>query len=190
MFHEEPNGALQAYDARTGTVLWQFQTGEVGLGGGAGPSASAAMAYAANGRQYIAVANNRAVWAFAIGGSVPARPAPTPPAIVREWAGRVEDTTTIQLGAVRTFTIAAANKKIDWTNDYDIAPTRARARAGTPVTFVNQTPMPHAIEARDGSWRTGIIKPGDSGTVTIAKPGTYEYVCRDHPWSIGQLTIE
>ncbi len=75
-------------------------------------------------------------------------------------------------------------------NSYDVAPSRARVTAGTAVTFVNSTTLPHAIEARDGSWRTGVIAPGQSGTVTIAKPGVYEYICRDHPWSIGQLTVD
>jgi plastocyanin len=32
--------------------------------------------------------------------------------------------------------------------------------------------------------------PGTSGAVTIAKAGTYEYVCTEHPWSIGQLIVE
>jgi VCBS repeat-containing protein len=31
---------------------------------------------------------------------------------------------------------------------------------------------------------------GASGSVTIDKPGVYVYVCRDHPWSIAQLTVE
>ena len=53
----------------------------------------------------------------------------------------------------------------------------------------NASTLPHAISARDGSWST-VIQPGASASVTIAKPGTYEYVCTDHPWSIGQLIVE
>ena len=80
MFHSEPDGVFQAYDAKTGDELWRFQTGEVGLGGGAGPSGAAAMTYEIRGEQFVALANNRAVWAFKIGGTVPPRPAPAPPA--------------------------------------------------------------------------------------------------------------
>jgi len=190
LFHEEPDGVFQAYDARSGDLLWHFQTGEVGLGGGAGPSASAAASYDYEGRQLVALANNRAVWAFAIGGRLPERPAPAPPARVREWPATVESTSAVRLGSTRTFTIAAADKKIDWNNEDDIAPLRVRVMAGAAVTFANTTSKPHTLEARDGSWKTATIAPGASGSVTIDKPGVYVYVCRDHPWSIAQLTVE
>jgi len=191
MFHSEPDGVFQAYDAKTGNELWRFQTGEVGLGGGAGPSGAAAMTYESQGVQYVALANNRAVWAFKIGGAVPPRPAPTPPDIVRPWTGRIEDTASFQLGAVRTFNIASAGKRIDWLNDYDLSPTRAKIKSGTTITFKNISTLPHTIAARDGSWRIdGPIKAGESGSVTITKAGTYEYLCTDHPWTIGQLVVE
>jgi len=190
LFHEEPDGVFQAYDAKSGDLLWDFQTGEAGPGGGAGPSASAAASYEYEGRQLIALANNRAVWAFALGGRLPARPAPAPPARVREWPAAIEETTAVRLGSTRTFTIAAAGKKIDWNNEYDIAPLRVKVKAGTAVTFTNGTSKPHTLQARDGSWRTGAIAPGQSASVTIPRPGTYEYICQDHPWSIAQLTVE
>jgi alcohol dehydrogenase (cytochrome c) len=190
IFHEEPDGVFQAYDAKSGDMVWRFQTGEPGLGGGAGPSASAAASYEVNGRQMIALANNRAVWAFSIGGTQPERPAPTPPPTIREWPASVEETSAIQLGSSRTFTIAAADKKIPWTNEHDIAPLRVKVRAGSAVTFTNTTSLTHTLEARDGSWRSGPIPPGGSGAVTVMKPGVYEYVCRDHPWSFAQLVVE
>jgi alcohol dehydrogenase (cytochrome c) len=190
LFHEEPDGVFQAYDAKSGDLLWHFQTGEVGLGGGAGPSASAAASYEHQGQQLIALANNRAIWAFALGGRLPERPPPAPPAQVREWPATVENTTAVRLGSTRTFTIAAADKKIDWNNEDDIAPLRVRVKAGSAVTFTNTTSKPHTLEARDGSWKTATIAPGASGSVTIDKPGVYVYVCRDHPWSIAQLTVE
>ena len=91
---------------------------------------------------------------------------------------------------MRTFNIAAANKRIDWLNDYDVTPSRARIKAGTKISFKNISTMTHAIQARDGSWKTGPIQPGSTGTMTVSKPGTYEYICVDHPWSIGQLIVE
>jgi len=171
-------------------VLWQFQTGQVGLGGGAGPSGAAAVSYESKGAQFIALANNRAVWAFKSGGPIGPRPAPVPPPIAREWGGRVAETSTIQLGNVLTFNIAAANKKIDWQNDYDLNPSRAHVSAGTVVTWTNKSTLAHTIVARDGSWTTGAIQPGAAGTATITKPGTYEHICKEHPWSIGQLTVD
>ena len=190
MFHAEPDGVFLAYDAKTGNELWRFQTGEVGLGGGAGPSAAAAMTYESHGQQFVALANNRAVWAFKLGGTLSARPAPPPPATVQEWTGRIESTVAFQLGSVRTFNIASANKRVEWLNDYDVSPNRARVKAGSAITFTNISTMSHTIEARDRSWRVGTIAVGDAGSVTITRPGTYEYICTDHPWTIGQLIVE
>jgi PQQ-dependent dehydrogenase (methanol/ethanol family) len=190
MFHSEPDGVFHAYDAKTGDELWRFQTGEVGLGGGAGPSGAAAMTYEIGGAQFVALANNRSVWAFKIGGAVPPRPAPPPPPTVREWTGRIDDTGALRLGLVRTFNIASANKRIDWLDDYDLSPSRSKIRVGAAITFTNTSTIAHTIQARDLSWRVGPIKPGETGTVTIAKAGTYEYICVDHPWTIGQLIVE
>ena len=190
MFHAEPDGVFRAYDAKTGDELWRFQTGQLGLGGGAGPSAAAAMTYESRGEQFVALANNRAVWAFKVGGTVPPREAPAPPAVTREWAGRVADAGPIQLGTVTTFTIASANRKIEWADDHGVSPSRLRTKAGTPLTFTNTSKVGHSVAARDGSWKVGPIKPGESATVTVTKPGAYEYTCTDHPWTIGQLIVE
>ena len=190
LFHEEPDGVFQAHDAKTGDTLWQFQTGQTGQGGGAGPSAAAAVSYESQGTQFLALANNRAVWAFSVGGAIGPKPAPVPPPTTREWGGRVADASAVQLGGVVTFNVVAANRKIDWQNDYDVNPSRVRVKAGTVVTWTNKSTLPHTIVSRDGSWTTGVIQPGASGTATIAVPGTYEYICKEHPWSIGQLTVE
>ena len=74
--------------------------------------------------------------------------------------------------------------------EYGVEPSRARVKAGTTVTWTNNGKETHAFAARDGSWQTGPIKPGESGSVTIEKPGTYEYICREHPWTIGQLIVQ
>jgi plastocyanin len=50
--------------------------------------------------------------------------------------------------------------------------------------------VPHDASAQDGSWSTGEIAPGKSATVKFDKPGTYTYICKDHPWSYGQLVVE
>jgi hypothetical protein len=112
-----------------GPEMWQFQTGQVGLGRGAGPSGAAAMTYESHNQQLIALANNRPVWAFKIGGTVSPREAPMPPAIVREWTGRVTDTAAIQLGNATTFTIAAANR----TRAKCLTPSRRVTDHGRPV---------------------------------------------------------
>ena len=49
VFHVEPDGEFQAYDAKNGNLAWRFQTGEAGIGGGAGPGGGSAVSYAADG---------------------------------------------------------------------------------------------------------------------------------------------
>ena len=98
--------------------------------------------------------------------------------------------TTITLGTETVNNIRNANREEAWSNPWAIAPARVRVKAGTAVTFTNTTKVAHTIKARDGSWTSGSIAPGASASVTIAKPGTYQYVCGDHPWSIGQLIVQ
>ena len=75
VFHVEPDGNFQAYYAKTGDVVWQFQTGDVGFGGGAGPGGGPAVTYESGGVQYVALTMNHVVWAFKRGGTLTPRPA-------------------------------------------------------------------------------------------------------------------
>jgi plastocyanin len=190
VFHVEPDGNFQAYSAKSGDVVWQFQTGDVGFGGGAGPGGGPAVTYETGGVQYVALTMNHSVWAFRRGGAVPPRPAAPPPPTTLEWEGRLEDTSAIQLGTVSAFNIATAGRKEEWANDYGVTPPRVRTTAGTAVTWTNTSKVAHTLAARDGSWATGAIKPGESGSVTIGKAGTYEYICKEHPWTIGQVVVQ
>ena len=47
----------------------------------------------------------------------------------------------------------------------------------------------HTITAQDGSWTTGALSPLQLGSVTFDKPGTYVYICKDHPWAMAQLIV-
>lgn len=189
VFHAEPDGVVQAWNARNGALLWSFQTGEVGLPGGAGPGTGSPIVYQAGGEQFMALTMNRTVWAFKLGGTVPQRPAPPAPPTAIAWPA-ASPAASIALGTVRDYTIAAASKKVSWTDPYAVAPVAARVAAATPVTFRNTSALAHTIVARDGSWTTGTVQPGAEGSATPGKPGTYEYFCKEHPWSMGRLVVE
>jgi len=75
-------------------------------------------------------------------------------------------------------------------DDYAFAPARIRVKAGTTVTWTNKGKTPHSATAQDGSWSTGEVAPGATATVTFSKPGSYTYVCKDHPWSFGQVIVQ
>ena len=181
LFHGEPDGNLQAYDARTGDLLWQFQTGS----DESGPVA----VYQAGGQQYVAVLASGSLWAFKLGGTVQPLPAPPPPPTESSFRGKVEATDHIQISAVLADNRAIV-KTLNYTNEYTYKPLRAKVKVGTAVTWTNAGKLPHSATAFDGSWTTGEIAPGQSATVKFDKPGTYTYSCTDHPWSYAQLVVE
>lgn len=81
IFHGESDGRLVAYDIRNGNELWSFQTG-------AGAEAPA-ITYEVKGQQYVAIIAGGSsfnlsqhgdnLWAFRIGGTLPALAAPAEP---------------------------------------------------------------------------------------------------------------
>ncbi len=181
VFHGEPDGNLQALNANTGDLLWQFQTGS----NESGPAAL----YQLDGEDYVAVVASTALWAFKLGGAVQPLPAPPAPPTETTFRGRVDTTDHIQMSADFEDK-RGISKVLTYTNEYAFKPLRTKVKAGTAVTWTNTGKLPHDATAVDGSWTTGEIAPGASATVTIAKPGTYTYICKDHPWSFGQLVVE
>ena len=102
VFHGDPGGEIQARDAKTGELLWQFQTG---FGAEATP-----MVYEVDGEQYIAIAaggnqgvgsaNGDAVWTFSLKGQLnPLWPPPPPATIAGPASGPIADNAdTVKIG--------------------------------------------------------------------------------------------
>jgi alcohol dehydrogenase (cytochrome c) len=179
LFHGEPDGNFQAYDARTGELLWQWQTG-------AGADAPAAT-YEIDGTQYVAIAsggvsiqttsaNGDTIWGFSLKGSPGDRlrpfVPPRPPDAVVGFVGPVVKANTIAL------------------EDYRFNPARITVAAGGKVTFSNAGSQPHNAASSDaGGWDTGLLAKGESATVTFNRPGTYSFTCTPHPSMIGQIIV-
>jgi len=178
VFHQGGDGTLQAYDATSGATRWTSQTG-FALGD------APPMSYVIDGKQYVAyIAGNR-VWAFALDGRIPPAPALQPPRI-ESVVGPIEDTNNIE---TLTLESVPANGHRYFLNEYAFNPYRARVRAGTAVTFINNGYLPHTIVAQDGSWTTGVLYPTQVKMLTFATPGTYLYSSKEYPWSFGQLIV-
>ena len=105
VFHGDPGGTIQARDAKTGELLWQFQTG---FGAEATP-----MVYEVDGDQYIAIAaggnqgvgsaNGDAVWTFSLKGQLnPLWPPPPPPTVAGPAADRLPTMSTRSRSATTT----------------------------------------------------------------------------------------
>ena len=58
LFASIRDGNLVALDAKTGTLLWHFQTG--------GNNAASPVSYAIDGRQYVALAAGTTIFSFAL----------------------------------------------------------------------------------------------------------------------------
>jgi alcohol dehydrogenase (cytochrome c) len=178
VFHQGGDGSLQAYDATTSETLWRFQTDFAA--GDASP-----MSYAIDGRQYVAFVAGAKVWAFALGGKLPQASSPSLPP-QEEVSGPIRDANEIE-----TLTLEHADGIGERyrLNEFAFNPYRARIRAGTSVTFINNGYLPHTIVARDGSWSTGILSPGQIATIGFDKPGSYLYFSKEYPWSYGQIVV-
>jgi alcohol dehydrogenase (cytochrome c) len=180
LFHGEMDGEVMAIDAKTGDVVWQFQTG--------GAATAPAISYEAGGKQYVAIAATNKIWAFALGGTVPAAANPPPPQTESEFAGRVVSTDHVAMSA--TIKSIGVIKAAEFTDEYVFQPMRIKVKAGTTVTWTNDGKEAHDATAQDGSWSTGEVAPGMTATVKFDKPGTYTYICKDHPWSYGEVVVD
>ena len=190
MFESEADGEFKAYDAKTGDVLWRFQIGMGGRGlgsGGRGPATS----YEVDDQQYVAVPAGSSVWAFKLGGTL--RPAETNTALTfhedEEFSGPITETKEVETTSLDIDGNLPSGGNRYYIDEYKFNPMRARVKAGTRVTWVNNGTMTHTVVAKDGSWATGPISPAQNGYVTFDKPGTYTYVCKNHPWAYGQVIV-
>ncbi|MXY23384.1 MAG: PQQ-binding-like beta-propeller repeat protein [Acidobacteria bacterium] len=188
MFRGSPGGQVEAYDARTGERVWAFQTTPAGARVRPGPAA----AYELDGEQFIAIAMGRELWAFGLGGAVAARgevPAdpwadlpPSGPALRRTEA--IETATLLENPS---WSVGGRRYAVD---EHAFNPVRALVTVGASVRFVNNGEMSHTVAARDGSWSTGPLLPATWEVVTFDEPGTFVYHCTEHPWMIGEITVE
>jgi len=180
MFRGAGDGNFEAFDARSGARLWEFQTG---VRTARGPAAT----YEAAGEQYVAVAMGTVLLAFKLGGMVGPQAAP-PPAPEPGSGGR--ETEEIETGTLLQVPFGGAVGNRYALDEHTFSPLRARVKAGARVMFVNNGRMTHTLAAQDGSWTSGRLGPAKSFYVTFDKPGTYRYSCTEHPWAVGQVTVE
>ena len=188
MFRGSAGGQAEAYDARTGARAWTFRTSAAGARVRPGPATT----YELDGTQFIAIAMGPELWAFTLDGTVTARGEP----VLDPWADYERSRPAPQeTAAIETATLIEAPRGIVGGRRYGFDehrfnPVRALVTVGDRVRFVNNGEIAHTIAARDGSWTTGTLDPATSASVTLDEPGTFLYHCTDHPWAIGELTVE
>jgi len=73
--------------------------------------------------------------------------------------------------------------------DFAYEPGEVTVAAGATLQVRNADVAPHTITAVDGSFDTGVIIAGASGTLTVTSPGQFDFRCTLHPSMTGVLTV-
>lgn len=80
--------------------------------------------------------------------------------------------------------------RVEMPKSYRFDPAVIQVKAGTTVTWHNGDNFTHAVVFTKGVDARLTLAPGESGTVSFDKPGTYEYVCSFHAQQMkGQVIV-
>jgi plastocyanin len=83
---------------------------------------------------------------------------------------------------------AAASTGVTIKN-FKYAPSTSSVHVGDTITWTNQDVAPHTATAKNGSWDTGTINKGKTGSHTFTQAGTFPYICSIHPSMRGTVTV-
>ena len=85
---------------------------------------------------------------------------------------------------------ATKTYRIDIKN-YSFGTEPLTVEAGATIVFTNYDEMEHNAVANDGTFETPLLAKGESYSITIDKPGTYDYVCTPHAkFMIGTIIVK
>src|SRR5688572_6350272 len=80
--------------------------------------------------------------------------------------------------------VLAATRAVD-IRGFTFSPRTVEIRVGDTVTWTNRDGVAHTATAQNGSFDTGLLEEGESGSVRFRSAGTYRYVCTPHPQMTG-----
>jgi glucose/arabinose dehydrogenase/plastocyanin len=60
---------------------------------------------------------------------------------------------------------------------------------GGTITWVNVGLNPHSATAANGSFDTDVFDPGTSKSLTFNQAGSFDYICKPHPWMHGTIVV-
>jgi LPXTG-motif cell wall-anchored protein len=89
---------------------------------------------------------------------------------------------------VRRVASAAASASVT-IRDFAFSPTSVTIDVGDTVTWTNKDSVKHSATAEDGSFDTGLLGNGRSGSSTFDEAGTFQYFCKPHPSMKGTITV-
>ena len=74
--------------------------------------------------------------------------------------------------------------------NFAFGPKTLTVKKGTTIVWTNQDSVGHTATADDGSFDTGLLAKGKSGSVTFDQAGTYTYHCTPHPYMKATIVVE
>jgi plastocyanin len=74
--------------------------------------------------------------------------------------------------------------------DFAFSPASLTINVGDTVTWTNQDSATHTATATDGSFDTGNLAQGASGSITFDTAGTFNYICSIHPQMTGTIIVQ
>ena len=84
---------------------------------------------------------------------------------------------------------ATATNKVDIAN-FAFSPATIKVKVGDTVTWTNKDSVGHSATVDDGTWDTGVLPQGKSGSEKFTKAGTFTYHCSVHPNMHGTVIVQ
>ena len=94
-----------------------------------------------------------------------------------------------QAHSVEASRLAATAMEVRIDN-FTFSPPTLTVAPGTTVTWVNGDDIPHAVAAKDRSFRSKVLDTDDRYSFTFATAGEYEYFCTLHPHMVGKVIVK
>jgi plastocyanin len=85
-------------------------------------------------------------------------------------------------------TVLAATRGVD-IRDFAFSPRTIEIRVGDTVRWTNRDSFAHTATAQNGSFDTGLLAEGESGSIRFTVAGTYRYLCTPHPDMTGTVVV-
>jgi plastocyanin len=93
-------------------------------------------------------------------------------------------------GATSAAPAPAAGKLKVSISGFAYQPVTVTAGVGSRITFTNHDATAHTATSNNPAFDTGTLKPGQSGTVILKKPGTYTFYCQFHAFIHGTVIVK
>lgn len=117
----------------------------------------------------------------------PATPAPAPEPATPPEPQQIVEKPAKKKAAAKA--VASASQSVT-IQDFAFGPSSVTVNVGDTVTWTNQDDVGHTATADGGSFDTGIINNGQSGSATFDTAGTFTYYCQPHPNMKGTVVVQ